>query len=69
MQTTQQLIYAIRHKQVNFPDKPQTIWDRFIKYVTAQAQDITQHECDREILKLEQQIAAIKAFREYYDKQ
>lgn len=66
---SQQFIYAIRYKQVNFPDKPQTIWDRFIKYVTAQAQDVTQHEVDREVLKLEQQIAAIKSFREYYDKQ
>jgi len=27
----QDLVYAIRYKQVNFPDKPQTVWDMFLE--------------------------------------
>lgn len=40
-QTTQRLIYAIRYKQVNFPNKPQTIWDLFLEEMRKQADDAT----------------------------
>lgn len=63
---SQQFIYAIRYKQVNFPDKPQTIWDLFLEYTRKQAYDISQEEADREVLKLEQHIAAIKSFKDFY---
>ncbi len=66
--TTQHLIYAIRYKQVNFPNKPQTIWDLFLKEMRKQARDINEAEVARECLKLEQQINALKSFKEYYVK-
>ena len=65
---SQQFIYVIRYKQVNFPDKPQTIWDLFLEYTRKQAYDISQEEADREILKLEQHITAIKSFKDFYVK-
>ena len=65
---SQQFIYAIRCKQVNFPDKPQTIWDLFLEYTRKQAYDISQEETDREVLKLEQHITAIKSFKDFYVK-
>ena len=64
----QQLVYAIRYKQTNFPDKPQTIWDLFLECIRKQAYDISQEEADREVLKLEQQITAIKSFKDFYGK-
>lgn len=63
---SQQFIYAIRYKQVNFPDKPQTIWDLFLECTRKQAYDISQEEADREVLKLEQHITAIKSFKDFY---
>lgn len=63
---SQQFIYAIRYKQVNFPDKPQTIWDLFLECTRKQAYDISQEETDREVLKLEQHIIAIKSFKDFY---
>ena len=63
---SQQFIYAIRYKQVNFPDKPQTIWDLFLEYTRKQAYGISQEEADREVLKLEQHITAIKSFKDFY---
>lgn len=69
--TTQQLIYAIRYKQVNFPNKPQTIWDLFISKLIAECKRIHNFELDvaPEILKLKQQISALKSLKGYYDKQ
>ena len=67
-QKHQNLVYAIRYKQVNFPDKPQTIWDLFLEYTRKQAYDISQEEADREVLKLEQHITAIKSFKDFYVK-
>lgn len=68
-QTTQRLIYAIRYKQVNFPNKPQTIWDLFLEEMRKQANDVTATQLNTECIKLEQQINALKSFREYYVKQ
>ena len=63
---SQQFIYAIRYKQVNFPNKPQTIWDLFLEKMRLQAHDITEAAVARECLKLEQQITAIKSFKDFY---
>lgn len=68
-QTTQRLIYAIRYKQVNFPNKPQTIWDLFLEEMRKQADDATDVQLNKECIKLEQQINALKSFKEYYVKQ
>lgn len=65
------LTYAIRYKQVNFPNKPQTIWDLFISKLIAECRQIHNFELDvaPEILKLKQQISALKALKGYYDQQ
>lgn len=68
-QTTQRLIYAIRYKQVNFPNKPQTIWDLFLEEMRKQAHDVTDTQINNECIKLNQQIKALKSFKEYYVKQ
>ena len=67
--TTQRLIYAIRYKQVNFPNKPQTIWDLFLEEMRKQADNVTDTELNNECIKLNQQIKALKSFKEYYVKQ
>lgn len=63
----QHLLYAIRHKQVNFPNKPQTIWDRFIEHCVKEAKrtDVSEEEIDSNVVKLEQQISALKALKGY----
>ena len=48
--------------------KPQTIWDLFLECTRKQAYDISQEEADREVLKLEQHITAIKSFKDFYVK-
>lgn len=68
-QTTQRLIYAIRYKQVNFPNKPKTIWDLFLEEMRKQADNVTDAQINNECIKLEQQINALKSFKEYYVKQ
>ena len=68
-QTTQRLIYAIRYKQVNFPNKPQTIWDLFLEEMRKQADNVTDTQINNECIKLNQQIKALKSFKEYYVKQ
>jgi len=62
----QELIYAIRHKQVNFPNKPQTIWDLYMKNILERLGAPTNESNDAQILKLEQQIEAIKAIGKYH---
>lgn len=66
-QTHQHLVYAIRYKQVNFQDKPQTIWDMFIEECVKEAKtfEVSEQEVNTDILKLEQQISALKAFKGY----
>lgn len=66
-QNHQHLLYAIRYKQVNFPDKPQTIWDMFIEYCIKEAQyiELSEEEVDTNVLKLEQQISALKTLKGY----
>ena len=66
--SSKQLIYAIRYKQVNFPTQPQTIWDLFLEKMRVQAHDVNEAEVARECLKLEQQIIAIKSFKDFYVK-
>ena len=63
----QHLVYAIRYKQVNFPDKPQTIWDMFIEECVKEARyfEVSKETVDRYILKLQQQISALEAFKGY----
>ncbi len=68
-QTTQRLIYAIRYKQVNFPNKPQTIWDLFLEEMRKQADNVTDAQLNNECIKLEQQITALKSFKDFYVKQ
>lgn len=63
---SQEFIYAIRYKQINFPDKPQTIWDLFLEELRVKADNVTEEEVARECLKLEQQITAIKSFKDFY---
>lgn len=59
------LAYAIRHKQVNFPDKPQTIWDMFIADSISKAGNILKPDVNKDIIKLKQQIKALEALPEY----
>ena len=59
------LAYAIRHKQVNFPDKPQTIWDMFIVDSISKAGNILKPDVNKDITKLKQQIKALEALPEY----
>ena len=66
-QKHQHLVYAIRYKQVNFPDKPQTIWDMFIEDCIKEAKTfkVSEQEVNRDIIKLHQQISALKAIKGY----
>ena len=66
-QKYQTLVYAIRYKQVNFPDKPQTIWDTFIEECVKEAKhfEVSEQEVNTDIIKLEQQISALKALKGY----
>lgn len=61
------LTYAIRHKQVNFPDKPQTIWDWYMKDLEASIDKQTKPDIDSDIIKLKQQIAALEGLKDYYE--
>ena len=63
----QHLVYAIRYKQVNFSDKPQTIWDMFIEYCIKESKfiEVTEEQVNSDVLKLEQQISALKALKGY----
>ena len=63
----QHLVYAIRYKQVNFPNKPQTIWDMFIEYCVKESKfiEVSEEQINSDVLKLEQQISALKAFKGY----
>lgn len=63
----QHLVYAIRYKQVNFPDKPQTIWDMFIEDCVKESKfiEVTEEQVNSDVLKLEQQISALKALKGY----
>ena len=63
-QDEQLLVYSIRHKQVNFPNKPQTVWDIFIADNTKNVAISSKEFYDKQILKLEQQISALKAIHE-----
>lgn len=62
------LLYAIRYKQINFPDKPQTIWDMFIEDAK---QEVLKHDLsklstiDQQIIKLQQHIKALEALEGY----
>ena len=66
-QKHQNLVYAIRYKQVNFPDKPQTIWDTFIEECVKEAKtfEVSEQEVNTDIIKLQQQISALEAFKGY----
>ena len=66
-QKHQNLVYAIRYKQVNFPDKPQTIWDMFIEDCVKEAKhfEASEENVDTNIIKLQQQISALEAFKGY----
>ena len=66
-QKHQNLVYAIRYKQVNFPDKPQTIWDMFIEECVKEAKtfEVSKEEVNTDIIKLQQQISALEAFKGY----
>lgn len=61
----QVLAYAIRHKQVNFPDKSQTIWDMFIADSISKARNILKPDVNKDIIKLKQQIKALETLPEY----
>ncbi len=66
-QRHQNLVYAIRYKQVNFPDKPQTIWDTFIEECVKEAKtfEVPEQDVDTNIIKLQQHISALEAFKGY----
>ena len=63
----QHLVYAIRYKQVNFPNKPQTIWDMFIEDCDKEARhiEISKQDVNTNIIKLQQQISALEALKGY----
>lgn len=63
----QHLLYAIRYKQVNFPNKPQTIWDMFIEHCVKESKsiEVSEEEINSNVVKLEQQISALKALKGY----
>lgn len=65
IQEQQILAYAIRHKQVNFPDKHQTIWDMFIADNISKASNILKPDVNKDITKLKQQIKALETLPEY----
>lgn len=65
IQKQQILAYAIRYKQVNFPNKPQTIWDMFIADSISKARNILKPDVNKDITKLKQQIKALEALPEY----
>lgn len=68
LESQKTLLYAIRYKQVNFPDKPQTIWDMFIE---DSKQEVLKHDLselstiDQQILKLQQHIKALESLEGY----
>lgn len=66
-QKHQHLVYAIRYKQVNFQNKPQTIWDMFIEYCVKESKfiEVSEEQINSDVLKLEQQISALKALKGY----
>ena len=66
-QKHQDLVYAIRYKQVNFPDKPQTIWDMFIQDCIKEINylEVNEEQVNSDVIKLEQQISALKALKGY----
>ena len=66
-QKHQNLVYAIRYKQVNFPDKPQTIWDMFIEDCIKEARHLeaSEEDVNTDIIKLQQHISALEAFKGY----
>lgn len=66
-QKHQNLVYAIRYKQVNFPDKQQTIWDMFIEDCIKEAKHLeaSEEDVDTNIIKLQQHISALEAFKGY----
>ena len=66
-QKHQNLVYAIRYKQVNFPYKQQTIWDMFIEDCVKESKfiEVTEEQVNSDVLKLEQQISALKALKGY----
>ena len=61
------LVYAIRYKQVNFPDKPQTIWDMFIEHCVKEAKtfEVSEEQVNSNVIKLQQHISALEAFKGY----
>lgn len=65
---TQHLVYAIRYKQVNFPTQPQTIWDLFLTELIHNAYTKDQLIVESDVLKLEQQITALKSLKDFYVK-
>lgn len=60
----QMLTYAIRYKQVNFPNKLQTVWDMFIADCKSKA--TTPVDVSTDVTKLEQQIKALQTLGDYY---
>ena len=66
-QKHQNLVYAIRYKQVNFPNKPQTILDMFIEDCVKEAKhfEVSEQEVNTDIIKLQQQISALEALKGY----
>ncbi len=67
LESQKTLLYAIRYKQVNFPDKPQTILDMFIEECVKESKfmEINEEQVNSDVLKLEQQISALKALKGY----
>lgn len=60
------LLYAIRYKQVNFPNKAQTVWDLFIKDCQSNVSKLPSN-IEENVIKLKQQIKALKTLGEYIE--
>lgn len=61
-QSAQTYAYALRYKQVNYPNEPRTIWDEFLAQSTVTVLDTT--PVQDSIIKLQQQITALKTIKD-----
>lgn len=61
---TQNYAYALRYKQVNFPNKPRTIWDQFLSDMESANKAVSEEDINESITKLKQHIRALNTIRE-----
>lgn len=60
--TIQNYAYAVRYKQVNYPNEPRTIWDEFLAKSAVEILDTV--PIQDSITKLQQQITALTTIKD-----